>query len=110
MPIDNEFINYLHELFHLFGPIRARKMFGGYGIYHQGLMFALVDDEVLYLKTDAENIHFFTELELPAFEYQKQGKVTRMSYYQAPDNIFEDPDEAALWAARSFQAALRARR
>ena len=38
----DEFVDYLREVFELFGPIRARKMFSGYGIYHNGLMFGLV--------------------------------------------------------------------
>jgi DNA transformation protein len=45
----NEFVDYLHEVFELFGPIRARKMFSEYGIYHNGLMFGLVAGDTLYL-------------------------------------------------------------
>jgi DNA transformation protein len=47
----NEFVDYLHEVFELFGPIRARKMFSGYGIYVAG--------DTLYLKADAENANHF---------------------------------------------------
>ena len=76
----SEFTRYLQEVFELFGPISARKMFGGYGIYHQGLMFGLVADDTLYLKADAQNVAFFEELGLGPFEYHKQGKVMKMSY------------------------------
>jgi len=106
----NEFIEFLQETFEHFGPITARKMFGGYGLYHDGLMFALVSDDTLYLKVDDENAVFFEELGLGPFEFNKNGKPVRMSYYQAPDVIMDDPEQAAIWARRSFEAALRSRR
>jgi len=104
----SEFVEYLHEVFMLFGPITARRMFGGYGIYHNGLMFGLVSDDTLYLKADAENsIHF--ELEgLSKFEYKKNDRIMKMSYYMAPAEIMEDREQAEIWARRSYQAALRA--
>jgi DNA transformation protein and related proteins len=106
----SEFTQYLQEVFELFGPISARKMFGGYGVYHQGLMFGLVADDTLYLKADAENVACFQELELAPFEYHKQGRVTKMSYYLAPDEIMDDREQAAIWAQRSFAAAVRGQR
>jgi DNA transformation protein len=104
----SKFVEYLAEVFESFGAIRARRMFGGYGIYHDGLMFGLVADDVLYLKADAESVAAFTGRGLPCFEYTKQGKRMQISYYAAPEVIFEDPDEARLWAVRGFEAALRA--
>ncbi|MEK6550295.1 MAG: TfoX/Sxy family protein [Pseudomonadota bacterium] len=101
------FVEYLQEVFELFGPIRARKMFGGYGIYHSGLMFALVDDDTLYLKADAENARTFEERGLRQFEYVRNGKVMKMSYYLAPDELLDDREQAAAWARRSYEAALR---
>ncbi|QPK64470.1 TfoX/Sxy family protein [Methylomonas sp. LL1] len=57
----SELIAYLPEVFELFGPVTLRMMFGGCGIYHGGLMFALVVDNTLYLKVDAESAHYFDE-------------------------------------------------
>ncbi len=45
----NEFVEHLNEVFRLFGAIHSKQMFGGYGIYHQGLMFGLVANDTLYL-------------------------------------------------------------
>jgi len=104
----SEFTAYLPEVFELFGTIQIRKMFGGYGVYHDGLMFALVADETLYLKADAENARFFEEQGLAPFEYQREGKLAKMSYYQAPAEFMEDRDQAAIWARRSYDAARRA--
>nr|WP_267963422.1 TfoX/Sxy family protein [Halomonas sp. MCCC 1A11062] len=98
----------MRDVFELFGPITARRMFGGHGIYHDGLMFALVADETLYLKVDAHNLDDFEREGLEPFEYDKGGRVVQMSYYQAPEELFEDRELAAVWARRSFEASLRA--
>lgn len=103
----SEFVEYLHEVFERFGPIRIRKMFGGYGLYHEGVMFGLVADDTLYLKADDGNAAHFEQEGLGQFEYHQNGKTIRMSYYQAPDGILDDREQAAIWARRSFAAALR---
>lgn len=85
-------------------------MFGGYGVYHDGLMFALVADDVLYLKADEKSSPAFAALGLPQFEYEKSGKKMRMSYYGAPEEIFDDPVQAKAWADRAYGAAVRAKK
>lgn len=105
----SEFVSYLSEVFARFGPIEAKRMFGGYGIYHHGLMFALVGRDVLYLKSDAASAPEFERLGSSAFEYHKDGKVLKMGYHAAPAHLFEDVDEAKRWAERAYQIALRAR-
>lgn len=104
----SEFVDYLHEMLESFGPISARKMFGGYGLYHQGLMFGLVSRDTLYLKADAENAHHFEAEGLGKFKYLKAGKLMSIAYYRAPAEILEDSEQTALWARRSYEAALRA--
>jgi DNA transformation protein len=103
----SDYVEYLKEVFDQFGPIQPRRMFGGYGIFHKGLMFALVADDTLYLKADETISQHFTELELEQFSYEKQGKAFKMSYYMAPEDIFDDPEEAKIWADRSYAAAVR---
>jgi len=106
----SEFVSYLHEVLAPFGAIDAKRMFGGYGIYHDGLMFALVADDVLFLKADDESAPKFENLGRQRFEYLKQGKPIRLSFFTAPEEIFDDPDEARTWATLAFEAALRARK
>ncbi|MFG6177696.1 TfoX/Sxy family protein [Halomonas sp. THAF12] len=105
----SEYTEYLQDVFALLGPITARRMFGGHGIFHDGVMFALVTDETLYLKTDAENVADFEREGLEPFAYLRRGKVVRLSYHQAPEALFEDPELALAWARRSLAAALRGR-
>ena len=106
----SEYTDYLRELFEQFGPIESRPMFGGHGIYYQGIMFGLVMDEVLYLKADAVLAPQFEALGLQPFQYQKGERLVNLSFYQAPDEIFDDPEEARTWATRAYEAALRTSR
>ncbi|NNE37840.1 MAG: TfoX/Sxy family protein [Gammaproteobacteria bacterium] len=103
----SDFTDFLAEVFADLGPIRARRMFGGYGIYIDGLMFALVADDTLYLKTDKASSIRFEEKGLTPFEYMKNGKPVKMSYYLAPEEIYEDPDIALEWGKLAIDAALR---
>lgn len=105
----SEFVDSLQEIFTLFGAVYSRRMFGGHGIYHDGLMFGLVVDDVLYLKADDASVDTFTRLGLAPFSYEKAGKTIRIAYYMAPEEIFDDPELAREWATRAFDAALRAR-
>jgi len=102
----SEFIDFLNEVFEEFGPIETRKMFGGYGIYHDGIMFALVAENTLYLKADESTKNLFESKDLPQFEYPRKDKMIKMSYYLAPDEIFDDREEAAIWASHAYEVAL----
>jgi len=106
----SEYVEYLKEVFSEFGSVEPRRMFGGYGVFHKGLMFALVADDVLYLKADESISRHFTERGLEQFSYEKQGKSFKMSYYMAPEEIFDDPEEAKIWADRSYAAAVRSKK
>ena len=106
----SKFVENLKEVFALFGSIQAKRMFGGYRVYHDNLMFGLVADDVLYLKADEQSSTTFIELALVQFEYEKGSKKIKMSYYTAPAEIFDDPDLAKEWADRAFEAARSARK
>ncbi len=101
------FVQSLHEIFERLGRIETRRMFGGHGVWHEGRMIALVARDTLYLKADAESAAHFDRLNLPPFTYERQGKAMPMSYRQAPADLFEDREEAALWGRRAYEAALR---
>jgi DNA transformation protein len=104
----SEYIDYLKEHLAPFGAIEARRMFGGWGIYHQGLMFALVVNDTLYLKTDAELAPRFQALGLEPFRYSRRERQIALSFYQSPEGLYDDPDEAKSWASLAYAAALRA--
>jgi DNA transformation protein and related proteins len=102
------FTDYLHDVFSRFAPIQIKRMFGGHGLFRDGLMFGLVADDTLYLKADGQSLEHFQALGLGPFEYQRLGTVARLAYYRAPEAVLEDRDEARLWGMRAFEAALRA--
>ena len=105
---EKEFSVYVVELMQSLGPVSAKAMFGGYGIFLNGLMFGLIADSVLYLKIDQQTEDDFTSKGLEPFTYSKKGKEFKMSYYQAPEEVLEDSDEMHHWAAKAYNAALRA--
>jgi len=108
MAVDPGFNIHLLELLQDFGEVSARRMFGGFGIFRDGLMFGLVADEVFYLKVDDQNRPDFEARGLEPFQYEKQGKLQTMSYYQAPEEVLDNAEEMICWATGSFNAALRA--
>jgi len=111
MPVsnqENEFVNYVVELMQTIGPVRAKAMFGGYGIYLDGLMFGLVADGTLYLKADKDTESEFQDRGLEAFNYYKKGSAYKMSYYQSPEETLEDVEVMRTWANKAVEVALKA--
>jgi DNA transformation protein len=104
-----EFRAFLEDQMAEFGKVSIKKMFGGAGVYRDGLMFALVADEVLYFKADAESRGAFDALGLAPFTYEASGgKRTIMSYYRAPEVCMDDPAEMTEWCRQGYAAAVRA--
>ena len=107
MPEAQEFAAHVVDLLQTFGRCEARRMFGGYGIFHRGLMFGLIADGSLYLKVDEHNRESFAAAGSEAFTYYKKNKPMRMSYYLAPEIFFDDEAACLRWARSAYDAALR---
>jgi DNA transformation protein and related proteins len=107
--VDPEFIN---DLFAPFGPVTVRRMFGGAGIYREGLMFALVFDGAIFLKVDDASIPDFEREGSRPFVYTRAkspGKIGRasLSYWRLPERLYDDPEDLARWAERALAIAQR---
>ena len=107
--MDPEFIN---DLFAPFGPVTVRRMFGGAGIYREGLMFALVFDGAIFLKIDDASIPDFEREGSRPFVYTRAkspGKIGRasLSYWRLPERLYDDPEDLARWAERALAIAQR---
>lgn len=100
----------LREIFEGLGAISIRRMFGGKGIYHQGLIIALVVDDELLLKADAQTVSAFIDAGSTQWSYdsRKSGKPVAMPYWSIPDDAFDDPEIMTDWARLAFAASLRA--
>lgn len=107
-PPDADFVAYVVDLLQGLGPVTSRRMFGGYGLFLDGLMFALIADRDLYFKADDNTRPQFTDLGLQPFTYYKQGKPMALSYFQAPEEALENLDLMREWGNLAFAAARRA--
>jgi DNA transformation protein len=102
-----EFVDHVTECLRGLGAVEARRMFGGWGLYHQGVFFALVMHETLYFKTDERNRGRFDERGLEPFTFEKGGETIETGYRAAPEDALEDPRVMAQWARGAYEAALR---
>ncbi|HVR82237.1 MAG TPA: TfoX/Sxy family protein [Luteimonas sp.] len=103
----DDFISHLQDLFADFGAVSARAMFGGYGLYHEGVMIAVVFDDGLYLKADAQTQALFEAEGCAPFVYTQTAKPLTMSYWSAPEAAMDSPQAMLPWARLALAAALR---
>jgi DNA transformation protein and related proteins len=108
MPARSPYLEFLFEQMAPLGDISSRAMFGGHCLYCDGTVFALVARNALYLKVDAANRPQFETRGLKPFKPFEDQDVT-MSYYEAPPEIFEDPDAMRQWCNGCIEAGRRAR-
>lgn len=96
------------DLFSAFGPVSIRRMFSGYGLYSDGICFALHLRGEFFLKADATTIPAFEAEGVHPFCYNARGRtVTVNSFWQMPQRLYDDPDELATWAGRALDVARR---
>jgi DNA transformation protein len=106
------FIEHLHDLFAALGPIGTRAMFGGHGVYFDGLIIGIVIDDALYLKVDDQSRAQFEAAGCAPFVYKfdqsrgQQQPIT-MSYWSLPEDAMDSPQAMLPWAKLAFAAALR---
>ena len=103
----DRFVEFIVEQFAPLGTISARAMMGGWVLYCDGVVFALVASGALYLKGDSGNIPEFHARGLTAFRPFPDKDAT-MGYYQAPPEIFEDVEAMRHWAGGAVEAGRRA--
>jgi DNA transformation protein len=97
--------DYVQELFAPFGRVSVRRMFGGAGVFADGLMIAIVADGVIYLKAGADSSAFEREGCAPFTYNTKNGTRGVMSYWRMPERLYDDPDELAQWARDALTVA-----
>lgn len=100
--------DHIHELFAGLGAVSVRRMFGGAGLYAEGIMFGLVSGGEIYLKADAETVPRFEAEGCGPFEYgTKTGRRAIASFRKLPERLYDDADELAEWARDAIHAARR---
>ena len=97
----SEYLNYIMECMAFLRGLRVRGMFGGYGLYQNDLIFAIVVNDVLYLKSDAAIKNEFIRRGLQPFTYTVQDRSVTMQYYEAPPDVFEQPKVMHQWTQKA---------
>ncbi len=109
MASSNDLVNHVCELLAPAGHVVTKRMFGGHGIYVDGLFIAIIAWDELYLKVDDVTKAAFDAESCAPFVYSKDGKQMTMSYRRAPDDAMDAPHLMLPWARLAIEAALRAR-
>jgi DNA transformation protein len=109
MAISEDFLDFLKDQLRGLGPITARRMFSGAGIYCDGIIFALLLRDALHFKVDDANRAAYEAEGMQPFTYQARGKPVRMeAYWRVPERLLDDPDEMLVWARAALAAGKRA--
>ena len=108
MVASDGFAEFLREQLAPLGRVTLRRMFGKTGVFCDGLMLGMVTDNTLYFRVDDGNREVFKEAEaFPPLNYEKQGSIIDLSFWRAPERLFDEPDELVAWACLALAAARR---
>ena len=108
MVASDSFAEFLREQLAQLGHITMRRMFGKTGVFCDGLMLGKVRDDTLYFRVDDHNRAIFKEAEsFPPLNYDKGGSSIDLSFWRAPERLFDEPDELVAWARAALAAARR---
>ena len=102
------FAEFLREQLAPLGHLTMRRMFGKTGVFCDGVMLGMVTDNTLYFRVDDGNRDAFKEAAaFPPLNYEKQGRTLDLSFWRAPERLFDEPDELVEWARLALAAARR---
>jgi DNA transformation protein len=108
MAASDSFAEFLREQLAPLGRVSMRRMFGKTGVFCDGLMLGMVTDNTLYFRVDDHNREAFKEAaSFPPLNYEKQGSIIDLSFWRAPERLFDEPDELVEWARIALEAARR---
>src|ERR671927_354920 len=108
MVASDSFAEFLREQLAPLGRVTMRRMFGKTGVFCDGVMLGMVRDNTFYFRVDEENRAAFNEAEsFPPLSYEKKGGSIDLSFWRAPERLFDEPDELVIWARAALAAARR---
>jgi len=108
MTASDGFAEFLSDQLASLGRITLRRMFGKMGVFCDGFMLGMVSDNTLYFRVDDDNRTAFNEAEsFPPLNYEKKGSTIDLSFWRAPERLFDEPDELVTWARAALAAARR---
>ena len=108
MVASDSFAEFLREQLAPLGRVTMRRMFGKTGVFCDRLMLGMVTDNMLYLRVDDRNRAAFAEAaSAPPLNYAKKGSLIDLSFWRAPERLFDESDELVAWARAALGAARR---
>src|SRR6266567_5275718 len=108
MVASDSFAEFLREQLAPLGHVAMRRMFGKTGVFCDGVMLGMVSDNTLYFRVDDGNRDVFKEAaSFPPLNYAKKGGTIDLSFWRAPERLFDEPDELLAWARAALAAARR---
>jgi len=105
MSVSKDFVDYVVEQLRLLGVVTARRMFGGVGLYYDGVFFGLIDDDTLFLRVDDSNRSDFERCGSKPFVPMRDKPEVSMNYFDVPAEVLDDPDSLSNWARKSAAIA-----
>jgi DNA transformation protein and related proteins len=109
MSANGELLQILKDAMDRDGAVSGRRMFGGVGVYFEGLFFAIIDDGVIFLKTSGETRPQYEAEHSRPFSYMtKKGVAALTTYWRLPDRLLDDSEELHGWLCASVAAAKQA--
>lgn len=104
--MSSEFLDYLLEQLEQLGGVTSRRMFGGAGLYRDGIIFGIVSGDAVYFKTDEANLPDYEAAGAERFD-PMPGRPAKFSYFAVPPDVLEQPDELSTWARKAVAASAR---
>ena len=108
MVASDSFAEFLRDALAPLGRVTMRRMFGKTGVFCDGVMIGMVRDNTLYFRVDDGNRETFKEAAaFPPLDYEKRGRNIDLSFWRAPERLFDEPDDLIAWARAALAAARR---
>ena len=109
MKVSEDYKSYIEEQFSAYGDVDFKKMFGGYGIFREGIMFAMISPgDIFRMRADDNNVGDYQKEGMQQFP--SHGGKKGMPYWDVPAYVIENQNDLKLWAEKSYKAALRAKK
>lgn len=106
----SEFVEFIIEQMSFISGLSVRAMFSGHGVYQDDCMFALIINDQLYFKADANTRGEYEAQGLKPFTYMARGKHVSVNYFEAPPEVFDEIDAMRNWAHKALTTAMKAKK
>ncbi len=107
--VSDQYIEFVTSELEPVGTIVWKRMFGGVGLYLDGLFFAIIENDTLRFKVDGSNRTDYTLAGMEPFKPYKNKEHT-MQFYEVPIEVLEEADRLAVWAKKAYAVAQRAKK